>query len=182
MVQREKREGPSPTGRLVVDLVDKLDEIQKIHREIGRVNSKTQVEYLMKNRENLLAKAEDMKARLASKVPDYDPISLRFFQCFYNVLRIYGRGVCESILWSFECEGHQPLDVVNFHDNFFVCVGKVLGKKSSKRIESEVLLEISNEFGMQLSSRANISDAFRIARSSLQHGEEMKASRNRAAR
>jgi hypothetical protein len=89
------------------------------------------------------------------------------------VLKGYGRGVSESILWSFESQsGRQPLDLVDHSEAFFTCVEKMLGKRSAKKVEDNILFEISNEFGMQLSSDSNTADAIRIARISLKHFAE----------
>ena len=174
MVERgNKRSRENSAGKLVIELADSLDELGKIRREIGLMNNKTQIQYLMINRQNLLARVESTTAELKSKIPNYDPIDLRLFQCIHRVLKVYGRGVSESILWSFECEtGLQPLDVVNHPEAFFTCVEKMLGKKSAKKVESNILFEISNEFGMQLSSNSKTSDAIRIARISLKHHAE----------
>ncbi len=170
MVERGTKRKMDSAGRLVVELVDSLDELGKIRREIGLMNNKTQIQYLMANRQNLLARVESMTAELKRKIPNYDPIDLKLFQCIHRVLKVYGRGVSESILWSFESEtGHQPLDVVNHPEAFFACVEKMLGKRSARKVESNILFEISNEFGMQLSNNANTADAIRIARISLKH-------------
>jgi len=162
-----KRDGANSAGKLVIDLVQTLDELRKVQREVGKVNSRTQVEYLMRNKQILLSRAEWIRVEISERIPDSDPLDVRFFQCFYSVLQIYGRGISESILWSFQSEtGHQPYKVVNHPDTFFRCVEKMLGKRSSKKIESDILFEISNEFGLQLSKKATVSDAMKIARSS----------------
>jgi hypothetical protein len=168
-----KRNRVDSASKLVVELADALDELGKIRREIGLMNNKTQIQYLMANRQNLLARVEMMRAKLKSKIPNYNPIDLRLFQCIHRVLKVYGRGVSESVLWSFECDtGRQPLDVVNYTESFFTCVEKMLGKKSAKKVENNILFEISNEFAMQLSSNSNTSDAIRIARTSLKRNVE----------
>jgi len=174
MVERATRRAKAHfSGKLVIELADSLDELEEIRREIGLMNNKTQIQYLMLNRQNLLARVESMKAELKSKIPNYDPIDLRLFQCIHRVLKRYGRGVSESILWSFESQsGHQPLDLVDHSEAFFTCVEKMLGRRSAKKVESNILFEISNEFGMQLSSDSNTADAIRIARISLKHFAE----------
>ena len=163
-----KRGVANSVGKLVIDLVQTLDELRKVQREVGKVNSRTQVQYLMKNKQILLSRAERIRVEISKRIPDSDPLDIKFFQCFYSVLQIYGRGISASILWSFESEtGHQPHEAVNHPDTFFRCVEKMLGKRSSKKIENDTLFEISNEFGLQLSKKATVSDAIRIARSSV---------------
>lgn len=132
------------------------------------MNNKTQIQYLMDKRKSLLSRIESIKSELARKIPNYDPIDLRLFECVYRVLVGYGRGVSDSILWTFEGEsGHQLPDLVNYPESFFSCVSKILGKQSAKKVESSVIFEICNEYGMQLSRSATISDAIRIAKTSL---------------
>ncbi|MGA2874266.1 MAG: hypothetical protein ABSE82_01895 [Nitrososphaerales archaeon] len=174
MVERATRRAKAHfSGKLVIELADSLDELEEIRREIGLMNNKTQIQYLMLNRQNLLARVESMTAEVKSKIPNYDPIDLRLFQCIHRVLKGYGRGVSESILWSFESQsGGQPLDLVDHSEEFFTCVEKMLGRRSAKKVESNILFEISNEFGMQLSSDSNTADAIRIARISLKHFAE----------
>lgn len=169
MVERGiKRGGANSAGKLVIDLVQTLDELRKVQREVGKVNSRTQVRYLMRNKQILLSRAESIRVEISKRMPDSNPLDIRFFQCFYSVLQIYGRGISESILWSFESEtGHRPHEAVNHPDIFFRCVEKMLGKRSSEKIENDILFEISNEFELQLSKRATVSDAIKIARSSL---------------
>jgi len=174
------RDGADSAGKIVVDLVVTLDELRKVQREVGKVNNKTQVLYLMKNRKMLLSRAESLKTEISKNIPDLDPLDIRFFQCFYRVLQFYGRGISESILWSFECEtGHQPHNVVNYPETFFTCVEKMLGKSSSKKIQNDVLFEISNEFELQLSKKAKVSDAIKIARSGMRMVEVSGLPENR---
>ncbi len=181
-MQRKTKSGKSVLGGLVVELVDTQDELRKIQREIGRMNNRTQIEYLMKNRQNLLTRFESLKLEVTKKIPDFDPVDLRIFQCIYRVLSVYGKSVCESILWSFECEAKvQPLRIVDYPATFIACVGKTFGKRSSKEIENTMLFEICNEFGLQLSRRASLGDAIKLVKSSVKQpaDEEAVRARNR---
>lgn len=152
-------------GRLILDLVDSLDQLRVIQREIGRMNNKTQIQYLMKKRQDLLMKVKSVNDELKRRVPRIDSIDLRVFQSIYHALGLYGRGVTESILLSFEYEtGFLPLEIVNQPKAFYECVEKVFGKKSSKKVENAILSEISREYGLQLSKKTNLSEAIRMAR------------------
>ena len=135
MVERgTKRSRENSAGKLVIELADSLDELGKIRREIGLMNNKTQIQYLMINRQNLLARVESTTAELRSRIPNYDPIDLRLFQCIHRVLKVYGRGVSESILWSFECEtGNQPLDVVNHPEASSLALKRCLERNQQRK-------------------------------------------------
>ena len=82
----------------VIALVKAKDDLRMIQREIGRVNSKTQIDHLMKNRMEILARIAELEALLARKIPKPDPLDLRIFQAIHRALAIYGHGVSESIL------------------------------------------------------------------------------------
>ena len=58
----------------------------------------------------------------------------------------------------------------------------MLGKNSSKKIQNDVLFEISNEFELQLSKKAKVSDAIKIARSGMRMVEVSGLPENRAAK
>jgi hypothetical protein len=81
---------------------------------------------------------------------------------------VYGHGVAESVLRKFEYEsGHESLEIVNNPTVFCKCVESVFGRQSSKEIVNSFLFEISDEFGLQLSKRSDLSDAIKIARASV---------------
>ena len=164
----------------IVALVQARDDLRMIQREIGRVNSKTQIGHLMKNRTNILSRIAELEALLAKRIPKPEPLDLRIFQAIHRALGMYGHGVSESVLNKFEFESElQPLEIVNQPEAFCRCIEKVFGKRSSHDIVNSIVFEICNEFGLQLSSRSNLADAIRIARASmpiLEYGEALRES------
>ncbi|MGI0092290.1 MAG: hypothetical protein ACREBS_11335 [Nitrososphaerales archaeon] len=155
--------------RPVLELIDDLDQLRVIRLEIGRMNNKTQIQYLMKKRQELLLIVKSLNDELSHRIPQTDPIEIRIFRSIHRALAVYGRGISESILLSFEYQtGSPPLEIVNRPKVFYSCVEKVFGTKSSRKIEQAILFEISQEFELQLSKRAVLVDAIRMARSSMQ--------------
>jgi hypothetical protein len=153
---------------IVIDLVEARDELRKVQREIGRVNSKTQIDHLMKNRKDILARVDELEAVLEKRMRKSDSLDLRIFQTIHRAFAIYGRGVTESLFRKFEYDYElEPLEIVNHPETFRKCVEKLFGKRSSKEIVSSILFEICNEFGLQLSNRSDLADAIRIARASI---------------
>ncbi len=158
----------SPLTELIVNLVGAQEQVRKIQLEVGRMSSKTQIQYLMKSRQGLLLSIESMKNELQKKLPNSDQVDLGLFQCVYRVLERYGQSVIDSIFWSFEYEyGHHPLDVLNYPEKFFRCVGKILGIQSAKSLESTVVFEISNEFGTIVQKHANTLSIIKSTKSKL---------------
>lgn len=128
------------------------------------MNSKTQIGYLMKLREELLKSVEAQRTHLAKRV-DLDPLDLEIFGSIYRALSIYGRSVIESVILTFEREsGKRPLEISRNADLFRKCLQKVFGRSSSKKIENRIVLEISNALGMIVSSKTTLSDAIGIAK------------------
>ena len=131
------------------------------------MNNKTQIGYLMKLREELLKSVESKRHLLARRV-DLDPLDLEIFRSIYRALSVFGRSVIESVILTFEREtGKQPLEISGNADSFRKCLQKVFGRSSSKKIESTIVFEISNEFGMIVSSKSTLSDAIGIARANI---------------
>jgi hypothetical protein len=58
-------------GSTVVELVTARNELRKIQREIGRVNSRTQIDHLMKNRKKIVSQIEQLEALLSKKSPSH---------------------------------------------------------------------------------------------------------------
>lgn len=128
------------------------------------MNSKTQIDFLMKIREDLIKTIESKRDILARKV-DLDPLDLEIFSAIYRVLSIYGRNVIESVISTLERDsGFQPLEISDNTESFRKCLQKVFGRGSSRKIESTIVFEISNEFGMIVSSKTTLSDVISIAK------------------
>jgi hypothetical protein len=155
-------------GSTVVELVGARNELRKIQREIGRVNSRTQIDHLMRIRKKIASQIEQLEALLSKKSPKPDPLDLRIFQAICRSFGVYGQGVAESVLRKFEYEsGLESLEIINNASVFCKCVESVFGRQSSKEIVNSFLFEISDEFGLQLSKRSDLSDAIKIARASV---------------
>jgi hypothetical protein len=160
----EHSKDPASTGGMILELVDLLDQSRVLQREISHLNSRVQIQFLMKRRQDLLSKAKSLGDELERRIPGIDRVQLRVFQTIYHALEIYGHGVTKSILMSFQYEtGFLPIDVVNQPRAFYKCIEKVLGKKPSKKVEQTILMELSHEFEMQLSRKSNLGDALRMA-------------------
>lgn len=160
-----QKTGKSALALLVIDLAEAQDKLRKVQREIGRMNNKTQIGFLMKSREELIANVESKRALLERKIERTNALSIEIFEVIYRVLSVYGRSVVESVIFTFEREsGKQPLEIMENVEAFRKCLQKVFGRSSSKKIESTVIFEICNEFGMLVSSKTTLSDAIRIAR------------------
>lgn len=149
----------------MIDLAEAQDKLRKIQREIGRMNNRTQIGYLMKNRDDLLKNVETKKALLFRKI-DLDPLELEIFRTICRALSVYGRGVIESVILTFEREsGKQSLEISENAVSFRRCLQKVFGRSSARKIESTIVFEISNEFGLLVSSKTTLPEAINIVKS-----------------
>ena len=129
----------APLAHLVIDLAEAQEKLRKIQREIGRMNSKTQIGYLMKTREDIMKTVESKKSLLSNKI-DLEPLDLEIFRAIYRALSVYVRSVIESVIMSFEREsGDQPLGISENAETFLKCLQKVFGRSSSRKIESTIV-------------------------------------------
>ena len=166
MQKGNPKKGPSSSA--AVELVNARNELRKVQREIGRVNSRPQIEHLMKNRKLIVSRIDELEAILSKKSPRLDPLDMRIFQAICGSFGMYGQGVQDSIFRKFEYEtGHESLKIIDKPEEFTKCIEKVFGRHSSKEIVNSILFEISNEFGIQLSKKSDLSDAIRLARASV---------------
>ncbi|MHB8566174.1 MAG: hypothetical protein ACYC7D_03835 [Nitrososphaerales archaeon] len=166
MAEQHNRSVSGSPEWIIIDLLDARGRLRKLEREINQTNDRGEISLKMEARLKLQADIMGLQAELANRIPDADPIELRLFSTIHRALEIYGKGISESILWSFEREtGLAPVEILNHPKIFSESIVKIFGELSAKRIESAILFEIGREFRLQLSRRTELGTAMLLAKS-----------------
>ncbi len=157
--------GTSPEW-IVLDILDARNRMRKLEREINKSHDKDQISMRMATRKKLLAEISTLQSEIANRIPEADTLHLRIFSSICKGLEIYGKGIMESMLWSFESEtGQAPIAIVNYPRAFLDCIRKIFGEMSAKRIESALAFQIGQDFKLQLSKSTDLARAILLAKS-----------------
>ncbi len=151
---------------LIFDILDTRARIRILEREVNKSSDPARVSELKRDIEKLRFVINGLQSELANRIHTADAVDLRLYSSVHSALGLYGRGVLESVFWSFESEtGLDPIDVVNHPRLFGDCIERIFGEMCAERIIAAIKFEISKEFRLQLSKRATLMDAFLLARS-----------------
>ncbi len=73
---------------------------------------------------------------------------------------IYGRGVGESILMTFERQsGLSSLEIIKYPEIFEKVANNTFGAKTADKIKSVLISEIGHEFGFHFANKISIGEA-----------------------